>query len=224
MHLNTFATRKVIEDVCPDVIIIATGGLPNVGHFTGSGLAETTWDVLSKKNDGSRDVLVFDEHGGHGALTCAELLASGGARVTLVTPDRATSSELGDTNIGAHMTELYKHNVTILPDTRLTAVERDGNGLLVELTNLYSDKQLQIRVDQVVGDCGTLSNDELYFELKPQSTNLGEVDLRELANGRLLSPQRNPQGVFEIYRIGDAWAGRNIHAAMLDAMRICSNL
>ena len=101
VHLNTLATQPDIEAVRPDVVIIATGGLPNVGHFAGSDLVETTWDVLSKTNDEGGQVLVFDEHGGHGALTCAELLASGGARVTLVTPDRATSSELGDTNIGA---------------------------------------------------------------------------------------------------------------------------
>ena len=126
--------------------------------------------------------------------------------------------------MGPHMSELYEHEVTILPDTRLTAVERDGNGLVAELTNLYSEKRRQVRVDKVVGDCGTLSNDELYFELKPHSSNLGEIDLREFANGRLLSPQRNPQGAFAIYRVGDAWAGRNIHAAMLDAMRICSDL
>jgi hypothetical protein len=27
------------------------------------------------------------------------------------------------------------------------------------------------------------------------------------------------RGGFSLYRIGDAWAARNIHAAMLDAMR-----
>ena len=41
------------------------------------------------------------------------------------------------------------------------------------------------------------------------------------------NPQRivtNPEGAFALYRIGDAWAARNIHAATLDAMRVCINL
>ena len=33
-----------------------------------------------------------------------------------------------------------------------------------------------------------------------------------------------PGEAFVLYRIGDAWAGRNIHAAMLDAMRLCHTL
>ena len=31
-------------------------------------------------------------------------------------------------------------------------------------------------------------------------------------------------GGFGLYRIGDAWAARNIHAAILDAMRLCRDL
>jgi 2,4-dienoyl-CoA reductase-like NADH-dependent reductase (Old Yellow Enzyme family)/thioredoxin reductase len=224
VHLNTLASCSDVEALSPDEVIIACGGLPNVGDFAGNNLTDTTWDVFSGQRPPGDDVLVFDEHGGHGALACAELLAKGGARVTLATPDRATSSELGDTNIGAHMSELYGHGVTIQPDTRLTAVERDGNGLLAALTNLYSEQSQRMRVDQVVSDCGTLPNDELYFELKPLSSNLGEVDLRVLAAGAPQTVIRNPDGRFALYRIGDAWAGRNIHAAMLDAMRICRNL
>jgi hypothetical protein len=39
-----------------------------------------------------------------------------------------------------------------------------------------------------------------------------------------LAPQtivQNPAGRFALHKIGDAWAARNIHAAMLDAMRLC---
>ena len=36
--------------------------------------------------------------------------------------------------------------------------------------------------------------------------------------------ETNAQGRFMLWRIGDAWASRNIHAAMLDAMRLCVSL
>ena len=76
----------------------------------------------------------------------------------------------------------------------------------------------------VIGDYGTAPNTSLYEELKGLSRNLGEVDLDELAAGRPQTIDRNPAGAFFLYRIGDAWAGRNIHAAMLDAMRVCKDL
>jgi hypothetical protein len=37
-----------VLDEATDVVVIATGGLPNVGHFTGSELA-TTWCVPQNK-------------------------------------------------------------------------------------------------------------------------------------------------------------------------------
>jgi hypothetical protein len=42
-------------------------------------------------------------------------------------------------------------------------------------------------VDQVVVEHGTLPADDLYFELKPASSNLGEIDHDALLAGR---PQR----------------------------------
>jgi len=36
--------------------------------------------------------------------------------------------------------------------------------------------------------------------------------------------ETNSDGTFTLLRIGDAWAGRNIHAATLDAMRFCKDL
>ena len=71
---------------------------------------------------------------------------------------------------------------------------------------------------------GTLANDELYFELKPLSRNLGEVDLQAMADFAPQCVDNNDSGEFFLYRIGDAWTSRNIHAATLDAMRICKDL
>ena len=58
---------------------------------------------------------------------------------------------------------------------------------------------------------GTMPNDELYLALKPQSRNGGEVDHMALIGGGRLCPERNPEGRFDLFRIGDAIASRNIH-------------
>jgi hypothetical protein len=33
--------------------------------------------------------------------------------------------------------------------------------------------------------------------------------------------QRNPDGAYQLFRVGDAVASRNIHAAVYDAYRLC---
>ena len=66
-------------------------------------------------------------------------------------------------------------------------------------------------------DHGTAASDELYHALKPRSVNRGAVDLAALLGGR---PQPTAVGVaegYQLFRIGDAVAGRNIHAAIYDA-------
>ncbi len=224
VRLNSYAEARDVVAETPDVVVVATGGLPNVGFFGGGDLAVTTWDVLSGACALGEDVLVFDEQGTHSGLSCAEFIASKGANVEIVTPERSLGRELGGTSLGAHMNEIYRHGATVTPDTRLTALARSGNRLTATLTNIYNDEVREREVDQVVGESGTLPNEELYFELKPRSRNLGEVDLRRMSNFERQVIETNLDGAFFLFRIGDAWASRNIHAAMLDAMRVCKDL
>ena len=78
--------------------------------------------------------------------------------------------------------------------------------------------------DLVVLNAGTLPMDELYFALKPLSRNLGEVDYGALINGRAQEVERNPEGGFMLYRIGDAVSARNVHAAIYDALRLVKDI
>ena len=71
---------------------------------------------------------------------------------------------------------------------------------------------------------GTRPLDELYFALKPQSRNLGEVDYEALSTGGVQDVIRNPEGRFRVFRIGDAVAARNTHAAIHDALRLVKDL
>jgi hypothetical protein len=56
------------------------------------------------------------------------------------------------------------------------------------------------------------------------SRNLGEIDHAGLLAGRRQGVARNPAGQFQLFRIGDAVAGRNIHAAIYDALRLVKDL
>ena len=66
--------------------------------------------------------------------------------------------------------------------------------------------------------------DELYFDLKPQSRNLGAVDYKALIRGEDAFPARNPDASFTLARIGDAVASRNIHASIYDGLRFAKDL
>ncbi len=91
------------------------------------------------------------------------------------------------------------------------------------LRNEYTHAEEERLIDQVVVEFGTLPEDALYFAIKEISVNRGEIDLQALLDGRP-QPAVNGAGGFALFRIGDAVAGRNIHAAIYDAARLCKDL
>jgi NADPH-dependent 2,4-dienoyl-CoA reductase/sulfur reductase-like enzyme len=103
-------------------------------------------------------------------------------------------------------------------------VAREGGELLAQIDSDYGGVRKQRRVDQVVVNHGTLPLDELYLELKPFSRNLGAVEYADLIVGQPQSRDDNPQGEFQLFRIGDAVAARNTHAAIYDALRLVKDL
>jgi hypothetical protein len=111
--------------------------------------------------------------------------------------------------------------VRVTLNERLTGVRRKDGRLEVDLYNEYAHATRQRMVDHVVVEHGTLPSDELYFGLVPGSTNLGEVDQQALLNLQPQTVVRNAEGGYQLFRIGDAVASRNIHAAIYDAFRLC---
>ncbi len=73
-------------------------------------------------------------------------------------------------------------------------------------------------------DHGTLPADGLYFALKDGSGNLDEVDLDALVEGRPQALATDPEGGYQLFRIGYAAASRDIHAAIFEALRLCKDL
>jgi len=74
----------------------------------------------------------------------------------------------------------------------------------------------------VVSDNGTLPADDLYFDLKSGSINLGEVDQPALLAGIAQNQVNNLEGTYQLFRVGDSITSRNIHAAIYDALRLCA--
>ena len=222
---NTFADAADVLATHPDEVIIATGGLPHTEVLgAGNDLVHSTWDILSGDVKPGANVLIFDDAGDHAALQAADLISASGAKVEVVTPDRSFSPEVMAMNLVPYMRNLQKRDTTFTVTWRLMAVVRDGNQLRATLGSDYGDFTRERLVDQVVVNHGTRPLDELYFALKPQSSNLGEVDYDALSTGGLQEVTRNPAGTFRLFRIGDAVAARNTHAAIYDALRLVKDL
>ena len=115
----------------------------------------------------------------------------------------------------------YERDVRVTTDHRLLGVRREGNVLVAELYNEYTHQSVARTIDQVVTEYGTLPADDLYFALKPRSTNRGEIDIEALIAGHPQALATNAGGAFQLFRVGDAVASRNIHAAIYDSLRLC---
>ena len=225
IKFNAWAEAETIEAENPDVVIIATGGVAHTDVLSkGNELVVSSWDIISGDVKPGSNVLIFDDAGDHAALQAAEFIAGGGAKVEIMTPDRSFSPEVMAMNLVPYMRVLQKLDVTFTVTYRLESVEKNGNQLIANVGSDYGGISRQRVVDQVVVNHGTIPLDDIYFELKPKSTNHGEISHDELIAGQAQSEVRNPQGQFQLFRIGDAVSARNTHAAIYDALRLAKDI
>lgn len=221
MRFNTYAEAGDVLALEPDVVIVATGGLPNTGIVDGADLAVSSWDILSGDVKPAGRVLVYDDNAAHPGLSAAEAIAEAGCELEIVTPERFFAADIGGLNHVAYARAFDRHRVRITINKRVLAVHRAGNGLVASIGSDYGERVDEREVDMVVVEHGTLPLDELYFALKPHSRNLGAVDYDALLASAPQAAAGNPDGRFQLFRIGDAVASRNVHAAIYDALRLC---
>ena len=227
-HLGvTVKTNRLVEptdikEEAADIVVVATGGIPDPLIDEGAELIVSVWDVLSGSVTLSGSVLVFDDNGQAQAPSCAQYLAENGCEVEIVTPDRMMGAEMGSLNFPIFLEHFYTHGVTMTPDQRLRGVSRDGNRLKATLINEYTNAETVRIVDHVVVEHGTLPVEELYQELVGQASNRGITDQAALL-GAKPQPVGEHEGSYQLFRVGDAVASRNIHAAIYDSLRLCKD-
>ena len=219
-RFNTWAEAADVLALSPDVVIVATGGMPEKDILkSGNELTVSAWDILTGDVKPGSNVLLFDDAGDHVALQAAQMLAEAGAKVEIMTPDRSFAPDVMAMNLVPYMRALQDKDVTFTVTYRLTSVAKDGNQIKATVDSDYMVLGRVAHYDQVVVNHGTLPLAEIYFNLKPRSENLGAVDHEALIAGQPQQMAGGPEG-FRLYRIGDAVEARNIHAAVYDAMRL----
>ncbi|MGB5826680.1 MAG: FAD/NAD(P)-binding oxidoreductase, partial [Pseudomonas mandelii] len=224
-HFNTWAEADTVLAHEPDVVIVATGGLPHTEVLSqGNDLVVSTWDIISGDVKPGHNVLIFDDAGDHAALQAAEVIAQSGATVEIVTPDRSFAPEVMAMNLVPYMRSLQDLAVTFTVTYRVESVEKHDGRLIATFGSDYGKVHKQRVVDQVVVNHGTIPLDDLYFDLRPHSSNEGAVEQHDLIAGNAQHIVTNPQGRFQLFRIGDAVSARNTHAAIYDALRLVKDI
>jgi len=224
-RFETFAESDEVRAEKPDVVIIATGGLPHTEVLeSGNEHVISTWDILSGSVKPGSNVLLFDDAGDHAALQAAEIICASGARLEIMTPDRTFAPEVMAMNLVPYIRALQRPNVTFTVTMRLQKVDKIAGQLRAHIGSDYDMPGQERLLDQVIVNHGTLPLDDLYFALKPLSRNGGAVDYNQLLTGAPQSSLTNPESTFQLFRIGDAVAARNTHAAIYDALRLVKDL
>ncbi len=207
----------------PDLVIIATGGVPNFEHIPGHELITSSWDILDGTVKPESDVLVVDGTGRHAALSAADFCHHQDSSIRLVTIDSTLAAEQTYAEQVIWRKWARQINLPVQTEELLMSVRRQGNRLAATIRSELTSKESEITASQIVFDSGTYPADELFHALRQRSSNEGVTNLQNWVAGRGTETDKvtNPDAKFELHRIGDALSSRNIHAAVNDALRLC---
>lgn len=225
VKLNSYVDASDLAEAGFNAIVVATGGMPKALEIPGGNHAIESWDVLSGAKRITGDVLIYDDHGGNQALDLAENLAQSGAKVELVTPERNMSVDVGGMVASAYFKSLTALGVKFTILRELKRIEKNSDGTFTAHLGMEDEAWEESRVvSAVVAETGTSAISDVYDELVSLSSNGGEVEIEALIHGRQQTAIRNPEGKFQVFRIGDAISSRGIHSAILDAARVCRGI
>ena len=205
-----------------DVVIVATGGVPDLDWIEGAAHCTSVWEVLTGAVSAGEDSIVYDGTGRHAALTAAEAIRQAGGEVAFFGLDGHLAMEMSYAEQVVWRRRTYEIGIEPRLDRRLERVAREGNRLRVTFRNELTDEAEEHETGRIVVEHGTRPADALFHGLADRSSNRGVVDQQALLAG---APQPEGEGDgFRLFRIGDAVSSRNIYAAVLDAFRLCRTL
>ena len=227
LRLDTAADEAMVRELNADVIILATGGQPfltqNPQWGADEGLVVSSWDILTGDVAPGKNVLIYDTICEFSGLSAADFLAHNGAQVEIVTDDIKPGAAVGGTTFPTYYRSLYEREVIMSSDLLLEKVYREGDKLVAVLENEYTGQQEERVVDQVVIENGVRPDEQMYYQLKQDSRNKGQIDIEALYDAKPQPALSEDGDGYLLYRIGDCVSQRNTHAAIYDALRLCKD-
>ncbi|HYS63240.1 MAG TPA: NAD(P)-binding protein [Paraburkholderia sp.] len=225
VRYNHYAELGDLLEHRPDVVIVATGGIPNLDALPGGEWCGSVVDALTDTPPKTGRVLIYDGTGRHNAYLCAERYVSAGLDVRLAILDAVPAQETGGKGDDlVWMRNLEKWNVPVRAHLELVEVKRGTAGMLRAIfRHQLTDELVEMEAEHVVVERGTIAVSDLFEAARVHSLNDGQMDLAAFARGAAQPVLQavNGDAQFHLYRIGDASASRDIHTAIYDAYRLC---
>jgi mycofactocin system FadH/OYE family oxidoreductase 2 len=191
IHLGVEVTAQMILADKPEAVIVATGAhtgyglLPIPGHDLPY-VTDVRRILRGERLTGQR-VVILDETASHGVMSVAELLATEGHTVEIVTEDWYVGRDLVATHdIVSWMQRTMALRVVMTPHTTVTRIEPGQ----VIVTDRFVDAERAIPADIVVLGTYDRPSQELYFALKRHIP-------RMIRAGDCVAPRRIEQAITE---------------------------
>ena len=190
-------TPEKVSAAAPDAVVVATGGLPFIPSIPGveQDNVVTYWDVARDQGVRGDSILIYDLEGFWSAPAVAELLASQGKKVHIVTPYKFVGTEILPLTL-----ELWEQRVEGKGINRTTDVEVkaiSGNTVTIFNPGWVGQERTIDGVDTVVLACGATPNDSLYKGLRGKVREL-------LMVGDCEAPLRLERGIYSAELVGRA--------------------
>lgn len=190
LKTNIQVTAKMVLEQHPDVVILATGGVPLTIPF--SGLEDTNWMIATDLLNGtsqvnSRSALVIG--GGLVGLETADYLSKQGHKIILVEMLPEIGADMDPLAKSMLLGRLKKQNVEIHKNTRV--IKLTENRVFVQ----QGENTDQLPIETVVMAVGVRANRELVDSLE----NSG-LDIKVI--GDALKPRRVLEAIWEGFKTG----------------------
>lgn len=197
VRLNVEASKELILNLSPDEVIISTGGKPYIPHVKGMDLPHvvTAWDILSRRKEPGKKVVVADWKGDMTGVGVALYLKELGCDVEIVTSCYQVGHSIQEKVRSFVLTQLFLNGVEMTSQYKISEVT-EGT---VAFSNIYTGQKLQrYGIDTVVIAYGLLQENSLFHQLKECVSN--------------------------IHRIGDCLIPRTVEEAILEGFELAANL
>ncbi len=224
VRLNTYAEAEDVLAETPDVVIVATGGIPDIDWIDGAEHCTTSWDLLAGAAILKDDIIVYDGTGRNPAIACAEHAAMAGKNVSLVALDGSFGPEMTYSERVSWKQRQYELGIPVSLDLHLHSVHRVEGKLTAKFVNEMTGQPVEMTADQIVVERGTLPACDVFHALRHASKNDGVTDIDCLLDNKAQPDTFNAEGTIQLHRIGDAVSSRNIYSAILDAARLCNSI
>jgi 2,4-dienoyl-CoA reductase-like NADH-dependent reductase (Old Yellow Enzyme family)/thioredoxin reductase len=197
IHLGVDVTAEMMLELSPGTVLVATGARPGSGllPIPGHDLPHVidVRRILRGERMEGKQVVIIDETESHGLLSVAELLATEGYAVEIITEDWYVGRDLVATHdVVPWMQRTLASGVVMTTHTTVVRIEPGQ----VVVTDRFVAGERTIRADIVVFGVYERPAQELYYALK------GRVP-RLMRAGDCVAPRRIEQAILEGRQIGE---------------------